>query len=132
VLVVAEGLPDALIASQAGFAAVGVLGSSYPDSRIADQVASRSREAGLTVAVCFDSDLHGAGATGASRLMSLLDERDVTVTNIEPPEGMDLSDWAATDPSWRAPFDALGALVESAAPSGLAPAEPDVSFDLIL
>ena len=37
VLLVTEGIPDALTAAGAGYAAVGILGSQAPDDRVADQ-----------------------------------------------------------------------------------------------
>ena len=105
-LVVAEGIPDALIAAQAGFSSVAVLGSMYPDARVADAVASYAQAHAADVAVCFDCDPSESGAKGASRLMELLDDRSVrSVVNVVPPDGMDLSDWAATGDDWVAAFD---------------------------
>jgi hypothetical protein len=107
-LVVAEGIPDALIAAQAGFAAVGVLGSMYPDARVADEIASYARDHAVAVAVCFDCDLSQSGAKGASRLVELLDDRSVwSVANVVPPDRMDLSDWAAVSDDWIATFDEI-------------------------
>ena len=106
VLVVAEGSPDALIAAQAGFASVGVLGSTYPDDRVADAIAAYSSERQSTVAVCFDCDASESGAKGAARLIELLGERSVSdVVNVVPPEAMDLSDWAAVSNEWISAFD---------------------------
>ena len=49
-----------------------------------------------------------SGAKGASRLVELLDDRSVrSVVNVVPPDGMDLSDWAAIDDEWIAAFDEI-------------------------
>lgn len=107
-LVVAEGTPDALIAAQAGFASVAVLGSMYPDGRVADAIAAYSRDTRASVAVCFDCDPSESGAKGAAKLIELLKERKVgTVVNVTPPDGVDLSDWASRSDDWVAAFDAL-------------------------
>lgn len=108
VLVVAEGVPDALIAAQVGFASVAVLGSMYPDARVADAIATYSREHHARVAVCFDCDPSEAGAKGATKPIELLEERGVEdVVNVTPPDGMDLSDWATHGDDWAAAFEAL-------------------------
>jgi DNA primase len=107
-LIVTEGIPDALIAAQAGFSAVAVLGSMYPDARVADAVASYAQAHAVDVAVCFDCDPSESGAKGASRLVELLGDRSVrSVVNVVPPDGMDLSDWAAIDHGWIAGFDEI-------------------------
>ncbi len=101
-LVVCEGLPDALVAAQVGFDAVGVLGSSYPDTRVADGIADFYHATPLMrfgmVVVCFDAD--EAGHSGAMRLRSLLLERDVRMLTVAPPDGLDLTGWAQTDSTW--------------------------------
>ena len=106
VLVVAEGAPDALMAAQAGFASVAVLGSMYPDSRVADAIAGFVRDNDVAVAVCFDCDVSESGAKGATKLIGLLAERGVTnIENVVPPQGMDLSDWASVTDEWTTVFD---------------------------
>jgi hypothetical protein len=104
VLVVCEGTADALTAAQAGIHAVGVLGAAYPDRRVADGIVHGSRQIpgppSSAVIVCFDND--PAGRTGATRLIELLAEGDVTATSVLPPDGLDLTAWAATDPNWAA------------------------------
>lgn len=104
VFVVAEGAPDALIAAQAGFDAMGVLGSMYPDARVADEIAAHiaTRDTATCVAVCFDSDLSGSGGKGAAKLIELLDERHqlVSVVKVSPPHGCDLTDWAQHSDDW--------------------------------
>lgn len=106
VLVVAEGAPDALTAAQAGFASVAVLGSMYPDGRVADAIAGFVRDNDVAVAVCFDCDVSESGAKGATKLIGLLAERGIVdVDNVVPPDGMDLSDWAAVTDEWTSVFD---------------------------
>lgn len=96
-LLVTEGIADALVAAQGGFAAVGVLGSQYPDAIVAASIAEHAR--GRQVAICFDAD--DAGQRGAQRLSEVLAERRVNVDSIvEPPNGLDLTDWARQHPTW--------------------------------
>lgn len=95
VVVVTEGVPDGLVAAQAGFVSVAVLGSQHPDHRVADAIADTSN----AVLICFDGD--DAGKRGAERLEHHLAEREVdNVTRIEPPAGYDLTDWALQDLTW--------------------------------
>lgn len=132
VLLAAEGIPDALIAAQAGFTSVGILGSTYPDARVADEITSHTRRNdAATVAVCFDNDPSGSGAKGAARLRDLLEERSVDVRVIAPPEGLDLNDWAATDPTWTNSLDGIGAGLRPAQQASRLP-DADVSIDLSL
>jgi DNA primase len=100
-VVVTEGVPDGLVAAQAGFMSVAVLGSQHPDQRVADALA----ETNSAVLICFDGD--DAGKRGADRLEHHLAEREVDkVTRIEPPAGLDLTDWACHDPTWMEHFAA--------------------------
>ncbi len=131
VLIAAEGIPDALIAAQAGFASVGILGSAFPDVRVADQITSYAHCDAATVAVCFDNDPSGSGAKGAARLRDLLDERRVDVRVIVPPERMDLTEWAAAEPTWTNSFDGIGAEFGHAQEVASIP-KADVSIDLSL
>ena len=129
-LIVAEGTPDALIAAQAGFASVAVLGSMYPDARVAEAIATYAAERDVAVVVCFDCDDSQSGAKGAHKLIELLEDRSVrSVANVTPPDGMDLSDWAAADGDWVVTFDEL-------TPSGVGPlmerSMPDPGIDLAL
>ena len=79
VLVVSEGVADGLVAAQAGFPTVGVLGSQYPDRRVVDAIAATMERSpalrGATVVVCFDAD--PSGRAGADRLCALLADRGV-------------------------------------------------------
>ena len=101
-LVVTEGVADGLVAAQAGFATAAVLGSQYPDRRVVDAVAATMERSpalrdGMVV-VIFDGD--DAGHAGRDRLVALLAERGVPVQAVTPPEGADLTVWAAGEPSW--------------------------------
>jgi DNA primase len=103
VLVVTEGITDGLIAAQAGFATVSVLGAQHPSRRVSDRIATtihRSpRLAGVTVVVCFDGD--DAGQTGRDRLATALTERGIPHRAVTPPDELDLTDWARTQPLWH-------------------------------
>lgn len=99
--IVTEGIPDALIAAAAGMRSVGVLGSTMASHDLADRLAKLVDETSNPTAgivLCFDSD--PAGRTGAERLRQLLRDSAVPVVAVEPPSGMDLTDWAALDASW--------------------------------
>jgi hypothetical protein len=98
VLLVTEGIPDALTAAGAGYAAVGILGSQAPDDQVADVlVRCASRREGQLVAV-VDPDTSGR-AWGA-RLTNLLTARDRPLKVVEPPTGFDLNAWASTTADW--------------------------------
>jgi len=101
-LMVCEGTADALVAAQAGFRAVGVLGATYAESRVADGIAAaRHPAAGLAdtrVVVCFDDD--PSGHAGSARLSELLAARAVPVSTLTPPDGLDLTGLALVDPAW--------------------------------
>ncbi len=96
-LVVTEGIADGLIAAQSGFGAVGVLGSQYPDERVGDAIVQNAD--GRKVIICFDAD--DAGRQGTERLADLIEQRNLGRPDVvEPPTGMDLTDWANQDPNW--------------------------------
>ena len=99
VLVVAEGIPDALVAAQLGIRSVAVMGSTYPDERLAREVADVADGVGVTdIAVCFDAD--SSGRSGSARLAELIEKCSAAdVREVCPPDGLDLTDWAAGDPS---------------------------------
>ena len=98
-VVATEGIADALIAAQSGFRAVGVLGSSYPDRAVARQIEDEL-DAGTSMIICFDSDT--AGVAGAKRLAEACDRRHSVL--LQPPSGMDLTDWAQCTPDWFRPI----------------------------
>jgi hypothetical protein len=70
VVLVCEGIPDALTAAQAGHRAVGVLGAALPDEQLSHRLLERFPREQLVIA--FDAD--DSGRAGQRRLTSLLDE----------------------------------------------------------
>lgn len=122
-LVVTEGVADGLVAAQAGFATVGVLGSQYPDARVVEAITATIERSprldGSTVVVCFDADR--AGRAGAERLCALLGERDVPHRAVSPPEGLDLTAWAARDAEWPSRLDPAPRAIATAAVSTAPP-----------
>jgi DNA primase len=98
VLVVCEGLPDALTAAQAGFAAVALLGAQTPDENVASRIAMHAEQRGLVVTLVCDPD--PAGRHVAETLSPLLVERGAAPTIIVAPGGGDLNDWALNDATW--------------------------------
>jgi DNA primase len=105
ILVICEGIPDALTAAQAGHQAVAVLGSHAPDAHVAVALATRARRDGSQLVAVIDND--DAGHAWGERLRRLLDEQGRPLTVIAPPTlGTDLNDWARHDPTWTAIIDA--------------------------
>jgi sugar phosphate isomerase/epimerase len=96
---VCEGIPDALVAAQAGLRAVGVLGTWAADRTAADELAAASILRGFELATCFDSDK--SGRLGADRLRRQLTEQGVAITTVAPPRDLDLTTWAAAVDDWR-------------------------------
>lgn len=70
VVVVCEGMPDALTAAGAGARAIAVLGAGYPDAAVAKMVLAAQPRGRIVVA--FDADQRGR--QGASQLGALLAE----------------------------------------------------------
>ncbi|MEX2253525.1 MAG: toprim domain-containing protein, partial [Thermoleophilaceae bacterium] len=98
-LLVCEGIPDALTAAQAGFAAAAVLGSQAPDQSVAARLATHAEHHDLAIVAVIDND--PAGRAWGQRLGDLLAGNDHELTIIEPPaEGLDLNVWALSDPRW--------------------------------
>jgi DNA primase len=102
-LLVCEGIPDALTAAQQGLLSVAVLGAQAPDARVADTLVEHCRGKGLHVVAVIDND--DAGRAWGARLHDLLAERDTPLTVVEPPNGLDLSAWALTQPAWSRTLD---------------------------
>jgi hypothetical protein len=132
VVVVCEGLPDALTAAQAGYRAVGVLGSTLPDAIVARRVARLA--AGATIVSLFDAD--EAGRSAAERFNRLLEhEHDGAIIDISPPvDHGDLNAWARAEPGWAAFLtDSLTHLGHPIPPDPPRPPprhdDPTISFD---
>jgi hypothetical protein len=95
-LLVCEGLPDALTAASAGMASAAILGASYPDAHVVRQIVDRSN--GRRMVLAFDNDR--AGVAAAERVHDLLARHEVTVDRLDLPDGTDLNDLARRDPAW--------------------------------
>ena len=96
VVLVTEGMPDALIAAQAGFDAAGMLGNTTPDRFMAAKLDTAA--AGRPIAFAIDHDI--AGGEGATVLMDHLQVRGLEPVVIDLPDGFDLNDWALADPGF--------------------------------
>ena len=97
-LLVCEGLPDALTATQAGFHAVALLGAQAPDEAVAARIANHARTRGLDVVLACDPD--EAGQRAAQLLERLLNREGLQADRLLPPADLDLNAWALTDPDW--------------------------------
>ena len=108
VLLVCEGIPDALAATQAGYRTVALLGAHTPDTAVAARLANHATNLDLDLAVVCDPD--PAGRHVADRLTELLADHHIHPTVITPPDGCDVNAWALADPGWAQTLDArLGA-----------------------
>lgn len=103
VLLVCEGLPDALIAAQAGYRSVALLGAQTPDLSVATRIANHADRHDATVAIVTDPDPAGRHAT--TTLSAHLDQLGVNPLVVAPPDGYDLNDWALAEPSWHHTLD---------------------------
>jgi len=118
IAVICEGIPDALIAAQAGWRSVAVLGAGLPDERVARAITERFPDATLIVA--FDRDHRGRDASAA--LLDLL-RREGTgerISTLEiPPTAGDLNAWAIdSGPGFEAELDAaITTAVDSGRPA---------------
>lgn len=91
-VVVSEGIPDALVAAQAGYRAAAVLGAGVPDERTAAALVERFPIERLVIA--FDAD--DPGHAGAERLRELFGETGAVnrVATLEVPAvASDLNGW---------------------------------------
>ena len=104
-LLVCEGVPDALIATQARYRAVGLLGAHTPDESVAVRIANHARNHHLDVVVVCDPD--PAGRRLADTLAPLLHRHGVDAAVVTPPDGVDLNAWALTEPAWPDRLDRL-------------------------
>jgi DNA primase len=100
IIVLCEGIPDALVAAQAQLRAVGLMGASIADPAATQELAEAAATSGYGVVICFDSD--EAGRTGGDRIRRQLVEHGVTVATVCPPPGRDITMWAGGDKGWRA------------------------------
>ena len=103
VLVVCEGIPDALTAATSGLDAVAVLGTGAVNDNVARQIIDHAHLHGRQrVVVAFDADPPGDHA--ARDLATLLDTAriDIDVSRLRPPEryGGDLNSWTTCQPDW--------------------------------
>lgn len=101
-LVVCEGIPDSLVAAQAGFRAVGLLGTNALDDSVAARIANLADSNDLDVTVIVDVDDSGAGRSlGAQLTRGLGASHGVMVRVVEPPGGHDLNTWALAERGWH-------------------------------
>jgi hypothetical protein len=117
-VLICEGLPDALTASQAGYRAVGVLGAALPDEQLAHRLHERFPQERLVLA--FDADDSGqAGQTRLNDLLLHVGAGDRTTCLEVPRRWGDLNGWLQG--SWQH-FDAEldGALSRSSPDLGAA------------
>ena len=109
-LVICEGIPDALVAAQAGFRSIGLLGTNALDPSVAARIANHAACVELDVVVVIDPD--PAGRRLGQQLLSHLAENGAAATLLEPPGGHDLTSWAQVESGWserirRPSIDAL-------------------------
>ena len=99
-LIVCEGIPDALTAADAGFHAVAILGSQAPDHSVGNRLAGFARRNGVDLIAVVDND--PAGLAWGDRLSDLVSEAQAVLRVIEPPEpGMDLNTWSTVSGGWQ-------------------------------
>ena len=99
VLIVCEGIPDALSAAQAGLDSVAVLGAQAPDRVVAMRLATHAEETGHALVAIPDQD--PAGHDWVSRLATHLADHGHGLLVVDPPgEGLDLNAWALDEPGW--------------------------------
>ncbi len=95
-LVVCEGMIDALSAASAGVPAVAVLGATYVDERIAQDIARGT--AGRQVVVAFDGD--PAGRTAGNSLGASLASAGCSNRVLPMPDGCDVNALLGDDDRW--------------------------------
>lgn len=97
-VLVTEGIPDGLIAAQAGFSVVSIMGSQAPDAVSVTGIANYADSSNSTVAIVADADTAGDQAT-ATIAQHLNDAGSVPVI-VDLPDGLDLNDWALRHTGW--------------------------------
>jgi DNA primase len=95
-LIVCEGVIDALTAATAGHHSVAVLGATYPSIAVAATIAVHAGD--RQVVIAFDGD--DPGRIAAHRLHDLLSARRIDSRVWDLPDGADLNGLALTDPAW--------------------------------
>lgn len=106
VLLVCEGIPDALTAAGAGYQAVAILGAQAPDRTVAARLATHADRTGRTIVAVIDND--PAGRTWGENLARLVHSHAHTIAVLEPPDpGMDLNTWSLADHGWARSIDPL-------------------------
>ena len=103
-LIVTEGIPDGLIAAQMGFRAVAILGNQTPDGRAMSLVANVARADSLDVVIAVDAD--PGGVVARRHLRDELTAAGIVPAVAHLPDGLDLNDWALTDPNWAVDLEA--------------------------
>lgn len=97
VMVICEGIPDALTAADAGYRAVGVLGAQAPDLDVAMRLVTAAGRRSVVAVV----DADAAGRGWGNRLVEHAKTAGATIDVVVPPdEGVDLNAWAQRDPQW--------------------------------
>lgn len=105
-LLVCEGVPDALTAAQAGYAAVAILGHQAPDEHAAARIASHATEHHQSITAIIDAD--DAGHIWGRHLADMLAAHGHDLTLLEPPSpGLDLNAWARQDHGWHSTLSSL-------------------------
>ena len=99
-LLICEGIPDALIAAQAGYQSVGLLGTNALDPTVAMRIANIATRDALEVTIITDNDESGVGEHLGEQLSAELSKYDCGVTVLEPPDGHDLTTWSLRDHTW--------------------------------
>lgn len=128
-MLVCEGIPDALTAAQAGFHSVAILGAQAPDASVAARLATKATRDSLELVVVVDHD--DAGRRWGQRLGELLADHDLAPHVVQPAvEGHDLNDWARLNPGWAEQIISISAIgAEHAGPDPTRIVEP-MSIDL--
>ena len=90
-LLICEGIPDALIAAQAGYRSVGLLGTNALDPTVAARIANIATRDNLDITIITDNDDNGVGKHLGQQLAERLGDERFAVGVLEPPDGHDLS-----------------------------------------
>lgn len=105
VLIVCEGMPDALTAAQARMPAVAILGNQAPDERVAGRIAAHAASHDQHIIAIVHND--DGSTIWRDRLTELLAPHDNDPMFVAPALGNDLNDWALRDPGWSRDVTAI-------------------------